>query len=74
MLTRQYENVIFYFQHSSHSKEHWWSVFVKQNNLALWLSTLSAPTPQIGQTYLNNSSAKADEFFEYVWSFYGVGT
>ena len=32
------------------------------------------PTSQNGQTHSNNSSAFADELFEYVWPFYGVGT
>ena len=31
------------------------------------------PTPQNGQTQSNNLSAVADELFECVWSFYGVG-
>ena len=30
-------------------------------------------TPQNGQTHSNNSSARADELFECVWPFYGVG-
>ena len=30
-------------------------------------------TPQIGQTHLNSSSALADELFECVWPFCGVG-
>ena len=34
---------------------------------------LLVPTPQNSQTYSNNSSAAADELFEYVWSFCGVG-
>ena len=35
--------------------------------------TLSAPTPQNGQTHSNNSSAIADKLFERVWTFCGVG-
>ena len=35
--------------------------------------TLSAPTPQNGQTQSNNSSAIAEELFECVWPFCGVG-
>ena len=34
--------------------------------------TLSAATPQNGQTRSNNSSVKANELFEYVWAFCGV--
>ena len=30
-------------------------------------------TPQNGKTHSNNSSAVADQLFEYVWPFYGVG-
>ena len=37
------------------------------------LLTLLAPTPQNGQTHSNNSSATANEFFECVWPFCGVG-
>ena len=33
-----------------------------------------APTPLNGQTYSNNSSRTADELFECVWPFYGIGT
>ena len=40
-------------------------------NLSL---TLSAPIPQNGQTHPNNSSAFADELFECVWPFCGVGS
>ena len=29
-------------------------------------------TPQNGQKHSNNLSAKADEWFEWVWSFFGV--
>ena len=32
-----------------------------------------APTPLNGQTYWNNSSGTADELFECVWPFYGIG-
>ena len=35
--------------------------------------TLQAPTPQNGQTHSNNSSANADELFECVRPFRGVG-
>ena len=35
--------------------------------------TISAPTPQNGQTHSNNLSAIADELFECVWPFCGVG-
>ena len=35
--------------------------------------TLKAPTPQNGQTHSNNSSATADELFQCVWLFCGVG-
>ena len=35
---------------------------------------LSAPTPQNGQTHLNNSSPKANQLFQCVWPFCGVGT
>ena len=38
-----------------------------------WTLTLEAPAPQIGQTHSNNSSAFADELFESVWPFCGVG-
>ena len=31
------------------------------------------PNPQNGQTLSNNSSAVADELFECVWPFCGVG-
>ena len=31
------------------------------------------PTPQNGQTHRNNSSALANELFECVWLFCGVG-
>ena len=34
---------------------------------------LQAPTPQNGQTHSNNSSVTADNLFECVWPFYGVG-
>ena len=34
----------------------------------------SAPTPQKSQTHSNNLSAVADELFECVWPFLGVGT
>ena len=36
--------------------------------------TLKVPTPQNGQTHSNNLSARADELFECVWPFCGVGT
>ena len=36
--------------------------------------TLSATTPQNGQTHSNNLSAFANELFEYVWPFCAVGT
>ena len=32
------------------------------------------PIPQNGQTHLNNSLAIADEVFECVWPFFGIGT
>ena len=32
------------------------------------------PIPQNGQTHLNNSLAIADELFECVWPFCGIGT
>ena len=32
------------------------------------------PTPQNGQTHSNILSAVADEVFECVWSFCGIGT
>ena len=35
--------------------------------------TLSAPTLQNGQTQSNNTSAIAEELFECVWPFCGVG-
>ena len=35
--------------------------------------TLSATTPQNGQTHSNNSSATANEMFHCVWLFCGVG-
>ena len=35
--------------------------------------TLSATTPQNGQTNSNNSSATANEMFDCVWLFWGVG-
>ena len=35
--------------------------------------TLSEPTPRNGQTHANNSLAVADELFEFVWPFCGVG-
>ena len=35
--------------------------------------TLKSSTPQNGQTHSNYSSATADELFERVWSFCGVG-
>ena len=35
--------------------------------------TLNNPTLQSGQTHSNNSSAKADELFECIWPFCGVG-
>ena len=41
--------------------------------LMLIMLTLSAPTPQNGQTHSNNSSVTANEFFERVWPFCGVG-
>ena len=31
------------------------------------------PTPQIGQTHLNDSSATADELLQCVWAFFEVG-
>ena len=34
--------------------------------------TLSATTPQNGQTHSNNSSATANELFDCVWLFCGV--
>ena len=37
------------------------------------ISTLYAPTPQNGQIHSNNSYATADEWFECVWPFCGVG-
>ena len=36
--------------------------------------TLTATTPQNGQTDSNNSSATADELLECVWQFCWVGT
>ena len=35
--------------------------------------TLSAPNLQNGQTHPNNSPAVADELFECVWPFCGIG-
>ena len=35
--------------------------------------TLTAPTPQNGQTHSNNLSAAADKLFECFWPFLGVG-
>ena len=35
--------------------------------------TLSEPTLRNGQTHANNSLAVADELFEFVWPFCGVG-
>ena len=35
--------------------------------------TLSATTPQNGQTHSNTSSATANEMFDCVWLFFGVG-
>ena len=40
--------------------------------MLFWVNPSSA-NPQNGQTYLNNSSAKVDELFEYVWPICGVG-
>ena len=37
------------------------------------LLTLSEPISQNGQTHSNNSSAFANELFECVWPFYGIG-
>ena len=37
------------------------------------IQTLSAQTPENGQTHSNNSSAFANELFECVWLFCGVG-
>ena len=34
---------------------------------------LLAPTPQNGQIYSNNLLSDADELFECVWSFCGIG-
>ena len=31
------------------------------------------PTPQNGQTHSNNLSAIADELFECIWTFCGIG-
>ena len=38
------------------------------------LLTFQAPIPQNSQTDSNNLSSKADELFESVWPFCGVGT
>ena len=53
---------------------------ISQKYLHVWLIddclTLQAPIPQNGQTHSNNSStkaAKADELFECLWPFCGVG-
>ena len=35
--------------------------------------TFQAPIPQNGKTHLNSSLATADELFESVWPFCGVG-
>ena len=51
-------------------------IFNKLNVIAYDRSyplTLLAPTPQNGQTHSNKLSAKADELFECVWQFFGVG-
>ena len=39
----------------------------------LLILTLKGPTPQKGQTHSNDSSAAANELFECVWPFCGVG-
>ena len=36
--------------------------------------TLQAPAPQNGQTQSNDSLAIANELFEYVWLFCGIGS
>ena len=41
----------------------------RNNNL-----TLKAPTPQNGQTHLNNSSKTLDKLFECVSAFCGIGS
>ena len=46
---------------------------INQNNYSHSV-TLKAPTQQNGQTHLNDSLATADELFECVWPFCGVGT
>ena len=48
---------------------------LKQFDRRFWgkLLILWAPTPQNGQTHLNNLLAKADELLERVWPFYEVG-
>ena len=38
-----------------------------------WRLTLYAPIPQNGQTHSNDKSAFADELFECVWPFCGIG-
>ena len=39
----------------------------------LVILTLYVPIPQNDQKHSNNTSAKADELFESVWPFCGVG-
>ena len=47
--------------------------FAKNSCFISIFLTLYAPTPEIGQTHSNNLSAVADELFECVWTFCGVG-
>ena len=50
--------------------------FANDNTIAAMYNilTLKVPTQQNGQTHSNNSSAIADEWFECVCPFRGVGT
>ena len=48
-----------------------WFPFPAQYHIVVLI--FQAATPQNDQTHSNNSSAFADELFECVWPFYGVG-
>ena len=56
-----------------HVRQNFESVSDHFGALCIKCLTLSVPTSQNCQTHSNNSSAAADELFESVWSFYGVG-
>ena len=55
------------------SSREYYHVNLKPYLKGICVLTLYAPTPQNGQTHSDNSSAKADGLFEYVWPFCGVG-